>query len=97
MFKSLIVLGLIGIGLTAAGVIHYQKNGDQINISIDKSRLKQVSKKLIEEGEELIDGAEQSMSDDRSPVSDAEDRFRDRVEDEVRNQAQRFIPSDRQR
>ena len=93
MFKTLIVLGVIGIGLTAAGVIHYQKNGDQINISIDKTKLKQVSRKLIEEGEELIEDAQQSFNDDRSPASEVEER----VENEIRNQAQKFNPSSTQR
>ncbi len=94
MFKALIVLGVIGVGLTAAGVIHYQKNGDQINISIDKNKLKAVSKKIIEEGEELIEDAEHSLNDERrSAASDIEDR----VEDEIRNQAQQFNPSSRQR
>lgn len=94
MFKALILLGVIGVGLTAAGVIHYQKNGDHIDISIDKARLKAVSKKLIEEGEELIEDAEHSLNDDRrSPVSDVEDR----VENEIRNQAQQFNRSATQR
>ena len=53
--KKIVLLVAVVIALMAAGVIHFQKDGDEVNISIDKARLKQVSGKLINEGKQLID------------------------------------------
>ena len=94
--KKIFLLGVVVVGLMAAGVIHFQKDGDQVNFSIDRGRLKEVSKEIVEEGKELIEESRQSLDDRRSRSSDLED-FRDDIESEVRSQTRRFTPSRTQR
>lgn len=59
--RTIFVLGAIAIALSAAGVIHLTKNGDQVDISIDKNKLRQTTAKVIEEGKHFVDEAEQAV------------------------------------
>lgn len=87
--KKYFVLGLIVVALMAAGVIHFQKDGDELNISIDRGKLKRVSSELIDEGKHLIDEARDEFDERSNRTSDLGDEF----ETEVRSQTRRFTPS----
>ncbi len=62
--KMLFLLAAIVVGLVAVGVIHFQKNGDNINVSIDENKLRQTTAKVIREGEQIVNQAEQSIQQD---------------------------------
>jgi hypothetical protein len=91
--RTLLVLGAIVFALVVAGVIHFQKNGDEINVTIDRAKLRKTSGKLIDAGKRLIDKTEDEISEAQSRSYEREEEF----ESEVRTQAQRFNPSPRQR
>jgi hypothetical protein len=59
--KVLFLLAAIVVGLVAVGVIHLQKNGDQVNISIDETRLRETTAKVVREGEQIVNQAEESI------------------------------------
>ena len=87
--KKVLVLGAIVVALMAAGVIHFQKDGDQVNISIDKGKLKKVSGQWIDEGNRMIDQAQDKLDDRR----DRSSNLSDELESEFRSQTRRFTPS----
>lgn len=88
--KKYFVLAAIVIALMSAGVIHFQKDGDEVNISIDRGKLRKVSGELIEEGKDLINNARDDFKDAGDQASD----FRDAWESEDRrSQSRRFTPS----
>ena len=84
--KKIFLLVVAVIALMAAGVIHFQNTGDEVNISIDRARLRQVSGKIIGEGKELIEGARDEYEDTRTQAGE----MRDRYESEFNNQSRRF-------
>lgn len=104
--KKVFLLVVAVVALMAAGVIHFQNNGDEVNISIDRARLRQVSGKIIGEGKELIEGAREDYQDTRQQASEMRDRYEsefnnqsrrfDSYESEYRNQSRRFDPNSRQ-
>ena len=91
--KKIFLLGAIVAGLMAAGVIHFQKNGDEVNISIDRAKLRRASGKLLDEGNHLIDEAQQRLNERRPRSLDLETEY----EPEIRSQSRRFTPSHSQR
>ena len=66
IMRMLLLLGAIVIGLAAAGIIHFQKNGDQLDISIDKQRFERAAAKAIDEGKTIISDVEASIENSRS-------------------------------
>ena len=93
--KKLFVLCAIAVALMAAGVIHFQKDGDEYNISIDRKRLREVSGKMVDEGKQLIDEAKDEFDSRRGRSASRYDDFEDNVRDfesNVREQARRFTP-----
>lgn len=103
MIKRVLVLGVVVVALMAAGVIHFQKTGDEVNIRIDRAKLRRVSGRLIDEGGELLDDAQQALQDRRNQDSDLQSRFEsgfehveaeaERFKSEFQNQSRRFTPS----
>jgi dihydroxyacid dehydratase/phosphogluconate dehydratase len=88
--KMLLLLGAIGLGLVAAGVIHLQKNGDKVDISIDETKLRQTTAKVVQEGELLMNEAAQSAQQaQQNPTLKQEFQ---QVESSIQNQAQRLVP-----
>ena len=85
--KVLLLLAAVGIGLAAAGVIHFQKNGDNVDISIDETKLKQTTAKVVQEGEHFLSEAEQSIGQPQ-PQS-----FGQQMESDIKTQAQRLAPA----
>jgi threonine dehydrogenase-like Zn-dependent dehydrogenase len=59
--RTLILLGAGAIGLAALGVIKFQKNGDQVNISIDENKLHHVESEVIEESQQVVNEAEKAV------------------------------------
>jgi|GEM_PF-3548046 len=59
--KPLLLVAGIVVALIVAGVIHVQKTGNDINITIDKTKLQQTESKLAAEGEELLHKAEAGL------------------------------------
>jgi hypothetical protein len=48
--RSLVILGLIFVGLVAAGAIHISTSGNNVDITVDRERLKAVTTEVVEEG-----------------------------------------------
>jgi len=47
--RTLIVLGLIVVGLVAAGAIHISTSGNNVDITVDRERLRAVTTEVVEE------------------------------------------------
>jgi len=48
--RTLVILGLVVVGLVAAGAIHISTSGNTIDITVDRDRLKAVTTEVVEEG-----------------------------------------------
>lgn len=48
--RNLMILGLIVAGLVAAGAIHISTSGNNVDITVNKDRLKAVTTEVVEEG-----------------------------------------------
>lgn len=48
--RTLIILGLVVAGLVAAGAIHISTSGNNVDITVDRERLKAVTTEVVEEG-----------------------------------------------
>ena len=48
--RTLMILGLIVVGLVAAGAIHISTSGNNVDITVNKERLKAVTTEVVEEG-----------------------------------------------
>lgn len=48
--RTLIVVGLIVAGLVAAGAIHISTSGNDVEITVNRDRLKAVTTEVVEEG-----------------------------------------------
>ncbi|MFM1904936.1 MAG: hypothetical protein RLZZ440_2836 [Planctomycetota bacterium] len=55
--RTLILLGIVCGGLVVAGAIHISQSNGQIEISIDKQKVKNVAGSVAREGEELLRSA----------------------------------------
>ncbi len=62
--KTLLLLGAAAIGLAAIGVIKFQSSGDQVNISIDENKLRHVAAEAVEESQQIVGEAEQTLQHD---------------------------------
>ena len=68
--RTLLLLGAGAIGLAAIGVIKFQKSGDQVNISIDENKLRHVAEEAVDESQQIVGEAEQSIQhDDREAAN----------------------------
>jgi len=48
--RTLMILGLIVVGLVAAGAIHISTSGNNVDITVDRERLKAVTTEVVKEG-----------------------------------------------
>lgn len=48
--KTLFLIGLVVAGLVAAGAIHISTSGNDVEITVNKERLKAVTSEVVEEG-----------------------------------------------
>jgi Flp pilus assembly protein TadB len=89
--RMLFLLAAIFVGLVAVGVIHFQKNGDNVNISIDENKLRQTTAKVVREGEQIVNSAEQSIQqgDQNQPIGQ-------RIENGINAEAHRLVPQTQQ-
>jgi hypothetical protein len=71
MRTFLFLLLCVGV-LAAAGIIHFRKHGDRVDVSIDTGELR-------EKTEDLIDAVKDTLSDDNDADS-INERFNDFVE-----------------
>jgi hypothetical protein len=55
--RTLILLGIVVGGLVVAGAIHISQSNGQIEISIDKQKVKNVAGTVAREGEEILRNA----------------------------------------
>ncbi|HTU26165.1 MAG TPA: hypothetical protein VMF30_12245 [Pirellulales bacterium] len=71
--RTLLLLGAAAIGLAAIGVIKFQTTGDEVHISIDENKAKHVAEEVVEESQQVVGEAEQSLQqNDRGPGRDRE-------------------------
>ena len=69
--RTLLLLGAAAIGLAALGVIKFQKTGDEVHISIDENKAKHVAEEVVDESQQIVGQAEQSLQhDDREAAGD---------------------------
>ena len=57
MKKILMLVGVAVGGLVYAGAIHFQQNGNEINISIDEQKVKEATEKVIAEEQAIMKNA----------------------------------------
>ena len=55
--KILMLVGVAVGGLVYAGAIHFQQNGNEINISIDEQKVKEATEKVIAEEQAIMKNA----------------------------------------
>jgi hypothetical protein len=55
--RTLLLLGLVVGGLVVAGAIHISQSNGNIEISVDKQKVKAVTGEVIREGEAIIKNA----------------------------------------
>ncbi|MEY3204667.1 MAG: hypothetical protein RLZZ21_998 [Planctomycetota bacterium] len=56
--RTLLLLGLVVGGLVVAGAIHISQSNGNIEISVDKQKVKAVTGQVIREGEEILKNAQ---------------------------------------
>jgi hypothetical protein len=80
--KALIALAallLIGIGL---GVIHIQRSNSELEITIDKNRLRETTSKAVSAGRKLLEEVDDKFEEDAdAPIRSQFDDARVRVEE----------------
>ncbi len=86
--RMLFLLAAIVVGLVAVGVIHFQKNGDNINVSIDENKLRQTTATFVRDGEQIVNEAEQSIQQNGQSPSVGQ-----QIENGVSNEAHRLVPA----
>ena len=86
--RMLFLLAAIVVALVAVGVIHLQKSGDNINVSIDENKLRQTTAKVVREGEQIVNEAEQSLQQDGQTQSVGQ-----QIENGVSSEARRLVPA----
>jgi uncharacterized protein HemX len=70
IMRTLLLLGAAAIGLAAIGVIKFQKSGDEVHISIDENKAKHVAEEVVDESQQIVGEAEQSLQhDDREAAN----------------------------
>jgi hypothetical protein len=60
--RTIVLLGLVVGGLVVAGAIHITQNGDQIEISVDRQKVKAVAGEALREGEQVLRNASAPQS-----------------------------------
>ena len=60
--RTILLLGLVVGGLVVAGAIHITQNGDQIEISVDRQKVKAVAGEALREGEQVLRNASAPQS-----------------------------------
>ncbi len=89
--RMLFLLAAIVVGLVAVGVIHFQRNGNNVDISIDEAKLRQTTATFVREGEQIVNQAEQSVQQSAQQQS-----LGQRVENDVNAEAHRLVPQTQQ-
>jgi len=59
--RTLFLLAVIIGGLVVAGVLHFQKNGDAITVTVDKDRLHAVEEKAVQLGSDFMHKAQADL------------------------------------
>ena len=85
--RMLFLLAAIFVALVAVGVIHFQKNGDNINVSIDENKLRQETAKVVREGEEIVNDAQKTLQDSSQSQT---------LGQQISNEAHRLVPAQSQ-
>ncbi len=85
--RMLFLLAAIFVALVAVGVIHFQKSGDNINVSIDENKLRQETAKVVREGEQIVNDAEKSLQDNSQSQT---------LGQQIENEAHRLVPAQSQ-
>ncbi len=101
--RTILILALIVGVLAAMGIIHFNKRGDRLDVSIDTGELEEKTEDLIdavkekfsdddvdENGDEsVMEGAVEKLEDRIGRARDAVDEFADEVKDKVRDARRR--------
>jgi hypothetical protein len=90
--RMLFLLAAIVVGLVAVGVIHFQKDGNNVDISIDEAKLRQTTATFVREGEQIVNQAEQSVQQS----AQQQQSLGQRVENGVNAEAHRLVPQTQQ-
>ncbi|HEX3869453.1 MAG TPA: hypothetical protein VHV77_03360 [Pirellulales bacterium] len=62
--RLLFLIAIAVVGLVVAGVLHFQKDGNEVRITVDKGRLEQVEDKAIRVGSDLLKKGQESLDDE---------------------------------
>ena len=56
--RTILLLALVFGGLVVAGAIHITQSGDQIEVTIDRQKVEQVTERVVAEGEQILRNAQ---------------------------------------
>ena len=55
--RTILLLALVFGGLVVAGAIHISQSGNQIEVSIDRQKVEEVTERVVAEGEQILHNA----------------------------------------
>ncbi|MFM7107516.1 MAG: hypothetical protein ACKOZU_02765 [Planctomycetaceae bacterium] len=56
--RTIMLLALVVGGLVVAGAIHITQSGNQIEVSIDRQKVEEVTERVVAEGEQILRNAQ---------------------------------------
>lgn len=56
--RTLLLLALVVGGLVVAGAIHITQSGNQIEVTIDRQKVEEVTERVVAEGEQILRNAQ---------------------------------------
>ncbi|HWC91383.1 MAG TPA: hypothetical protein VG433_17055 [Pirellulales bacterium] len=90
--RMLFLIAAVLVALVAAGVIHFQKDGNNIDVSIDEAKLRQTTAKFVQEGEQIVNQAEQSVQQSEQQ----QQSIGRQIQSGVNAEAHRLVPQTQQ-
>lgn len=59
--RTIMLLALVVGGLVVAGAIHITQSGNQIEVSIDRQKVEEVTERVVAEGEQILRNAQSAQ------------------------------------
>jgi hypothetical protein len=56
--RTILLLALVVGGLVVAGAIHITQSGNQIEVTIDRQKVEEVTERVVAEGEQILRNAQ---------------------------------------
>ena len=79
--RTVVILALGVVVLAALGIVHFRKQGDRVDVSIDTAKLEDKAEGLIDAVKDRVSDDNSMRDRDESPIESAFDRLGGRVRD----------------